>query len=428
MASGSIKDEGLAWPPTSHLLRECRRLATTAALPVVRSHRPWVGPAVTTLKRLMLASLTPWRSNLLGSQFEFNQAAIESCEHLLEARPIAPGLAGLARLPKANPVARQLLRKQIQWNAILADVLQRVGTASDQEAAALHGQLVRAATSLAPGPFIEILRAQARWDELMGQLAYALLGLHSSLTFEYRGYRTPIHLLKLTGAGPESWQPIAELHLKSYSLHAPLRPDHHVLEIGCGVGRDAMHLLPLLSNGTYVGVDIIAPSIHWCQANIVPRHPSARFVHLDVKSELYNPEGSLDPAAAPLPVESESTDRILLQSVFTHLLPDAIRHYLREFRRVLKQDGLVYASAFVVDEDSRRLIGIKSPQLTFAHRHRSGAWIDSYDAPEEAVGLPIDLVRRMVAEAGLRTVAIVPGSWPGRPADGYQDALILGRA
>jgi methyltransferase family protein len=44
-----------------------------------------------------------------------------------------------------------------------------------------------------------------------------------------------------------------------------------------------------------------------------------------------------------LPVADGSVDRIILASVFTHLLPTEVLHYMREFRRALKPSGLVYA-------------------------------------------------------------------------------------
>src|SRR5207244_6264227 len=132
------------------------------------------------------------------------------------------------------------------------------------------------------------------------------------------------HLLELTGSASACWEGDARGHLEDYARHAPIAPHHRVLEVGCGIGRDAMHLAPLLPLGSYTGVDITAPSIEWCRRNITARHPQISFFHLDVQSDLYNPSGALDPAQIALPAADGSIDRILLQSVFTHLFAPAV--------------------------------------------------------------------------------------------------------
>ena len=107
--------------------------------------------------------------------------------------------------------------------------------------------------------------------------------------FEYKGYRIPEPLMNLTGAGSESWEIIAREHMEQYERYAPIDQDAAVLEVGCGVGRDAMQLEDHLSEkGRYVGIDIIRPSIEWCQANIAARHPNFSFHYLDIQSQIYN--------------------------------------------------------------------------------------------------------------------------------------------
>ena len=175
--------------------------------------------------------------------------------------------------------------------------------------------------------------------------------------FEYKGYRIPVRLIDLTGGGTDTWDVIARGHMEAYERYAPIAADASVLEIGCGVGRDAMQLAEHLSErGRYVGIDIIAPSIEWCRANITPRHPNFSFVHLNIESQIHNPGGAAKVTEVALPVESGSVDRILLQSVFTHMFADGIVHYLKEFRRVLRPDGKVVASVFLIDADVRRRI------------------------------------------------------------------------
>lgn len=151
--------------------------------------------------------------------------------------------------------------------------------------------------------------------------------------FEYQGFSIPVDLVELTGGGPETWDVISVGHMREYERYCPIDASHDVLEIGCGVGRDAIQLTKLLSSGTYTGVDIIKPSIEWCGANITSRFPNFRFHYLDIHSQIHNPSGQVRVQEVQLPVKDQSIDRIILQSVFTHMFEPDIVHYLREFRR-----------------------------------------------------------------------------------------------
>ena len=60
-------------------------------------------------------------------------------------------------------------------------------------------------------------------------------------------------------------------------LTAGLRPDHHVIDIGCGSGRLALPLTNFLRRGRYEGFDIDPDMIAWCRRSITPRHPDFGF-------------------------------------------------------------------------------------------------------------------------------------------------------
>ena len=156
----------------------------------------------------------------------------------------------------------------------------------------------------------------------------------------------------LTGGGPDTFDSISQWHFSLLDKWIGIDPDHTVLlEIGCGIGRDAIPLSERLIAGKYVGVDIIKPSIEWCTANIATRHPQFSFLHFDVEDQLHNKMGILKTSDVSVPLPDQSVDRIILFSVFTHMFRLDIEHYLREFRRLLKLDGLVYATTFIYDDD-----------------------------------------------------------------------------
>jgi SAM-dependent methyltransferase len=249
--------------------------------------------------------------------------------------------------------------------------------------------------------------------------------------FSYNGYEIPVDLVELTGGGPATWDAIARMHMDAYARYAPIEPSFSVLEVGCGVGRDAIPLSHLLSPaGSYVGVDIIKPSIVWCQENITPTFPNFRFVHFDVQSDIHNPRGTISSADVKMPVPDASVDRILLQSVFTHMFEPDIVSYMREFVRALRPRGVVIASFFIIDDETRALAVATGQWLTFQHQINPDCWVNDPEHPEGAVSYTEAALRRMLAASGLRLLQqIHRGVWCGREglADG-QDMCILGRA
>lgn len=55
------------------------------------------------------------------------------------------------------------------------------------------------------------------------------------------GYDIPTRLLNLTGGGPETFEVIATGHIHDLKRHIDIGPGQSVLEIGCGIGRDAIY-------------------------------------------------------------------------------------------------------------------------------------------------------------------------------------------
>lgn len=250
--------------------------------------------------------------------------------------------------------------------------------------------------------------------------------------FEYKGYRIPVPLVDLTGGGTDTWDVISRGHMEQYEKYAPIARNASVLEVGCGVGRDAIQLTEhLTSEGSYVGIDIIRPSIEWCQANITPRHPNFTFHYIDIQSQIHNSGGALRVRDVKLPVPPASADRIILQSVFTHMFYDDIVHYLKEFRRILKPGGKVFTSFFVIDDEVRALLetnrGNPAFSLTFAFRYSEGCFINDETYPEGAVAFTPERLHKMLARSGMvLDQPIHPGFWSGREGltDG-QDIAVL---
>ena len=250
-----------------------------------------------------------------------------------------------------------------------------------------------------------------------------------SSTFRYDGFDIPVDLARLTGGGPETWDDITRGHLLEYERYCPIAPEHGVLEIGCGVGRDAIGLSRILGpEGHYLGIDIIRPSIEWCQENITAKFANFEFRYLDINSQIHNPGGSLQVRQVTLPVETASVDRIILQSVFTHMFEEDIVHYLHEFRRALRPNGRVFSSWFVLDNESLQMAqSDPDGPLTFRFEYGDGCLINDEQYPEGAVGFRPASFERILRRGGFELdQPIHRGFWCGREgvSDG-QDIAVL---
>ena len=109
------------------------------------------------------------------------------------------------------------------------------------------------------------------------------------------------------------------------SLLAPqLRENSTILEIGCGVGVTASMLL---SNFPvrYIGVDASPKMLQRCRKRLMRFDQRASLLNLDVERN-------------SIPIQDESVDVIIAESVFAILNPEII---FRECRRVLKNGGII---------------------------------------------------------------------------------------
>jgi len=243
------------------------------------------------------------------------------------------------------------------------------------------------------------------------------------------GRRDPLiapHGLWFVG-GEKDYKKINEEFMRYFLELGGLKPDHRVLDVGCGVGAVASRLSRFLTpQGSYDGFDIVAAGIRWASKHITGRFPNFHFVHADVFNRHYNPKGKLDPDSFAFPYADASFDLVFLKSVFTHMRPAAVQHYFREIRRVLKPKGKCLATAFLLNEESKALIRAGKSTLLLNHE------LDGYSVldpkfPETAVGLPEAEFQRWYEQASLKLQPPAHyGSWPGRESYmSYQDILIL---
>ena len=249
-------------------------------------------------------------------------------------------------------------------------------------------------------------------------------------THHFRGFDIPVHLMLLTGGGPDTFDAISDVHMQNLEREHQLRPGLRILELGCGIGRDAIPLAERIGpSGSYLGIDIIRDSVDWCTRNITARYPYARFHFDDVKDSLHNPSGTEDFESVRLP--NFEADLIVAQSVFTHMLPQELTHYLREFARVLVPGGTVYATFFSVTPEileSARRTNLTPWDLRFEHDLGDGCYVNELEHLTGAVAYTEPTILAMLAEAGLQLRGhIRPGGWSGYFSEAHdgQDTLVL---
>lgn len=147
--------------------------------------------------------------------------------------------------------------------------------------------------------------------------------------------------------------------------------------------------------------------------------PRFQFLHMDVNSPYYNPDGSMHPDEMVLPVEPASFDVTVLFSVFTHLLPSTFMRMASEVERVLKPNGRCLATFFVLDNLTDRSV------FSLNHQVEEYCRVESEESPESVVGYTTDFINDTFAKSGFRLKTFYPGSWTGQPGLGLQDQILF---
>jgi SAM-dependent methyltransferase len=202
-----------------------------------------------------------------------------------------------------------------------------------------------------------------------------------------------------------------------------LRPNHRILDVGCGVGRLALPLKGFLDqNGIYEGFDVREAAIRWARRRIARGDRRIRFRHVDVFSRYANPSGSIPPSEFRFPYEDGTFDLVVLFSVFTHLVAEDLRRYLSEIARVLHPDGRSAATFRLMDRPGV----VEHPEVTYEYRHDFGEFLAADPAvPERAIAYREPFVRQEYAAAGLEVSRIVYGRKPAVPGGATGQDMII---
>jgi SAM-dependent methyltransferase len=214
--------------------------------------------------------------------------------------------------------------------------------------------------------------------------------------------------------------------LKRFVRLGQLQPHHQVLDIGSGIGRAAIPLTGYLDQrGGYEGFDVVELGVRWCTEQITRRYPNFRFTYVPLANDLYREDGS-DAASFRFPYEDNRFDFAIANSLFTHMLPEEVGNYLGEIRRVLKPGGKCFATFFILNETSKKLME-KQPEFRFRYDYGHYFLFDE-KVKSANVGYEEGFLQKMTEDNGLHIAGTYYGFWPGRPqreCEDFQDFLIL---
>src|SRR5262249_11790042 len=118
------------------------------------------------------------------------------------------------------------------------------------------------------------------------------------------------------------------------------------------------------------------------------------------------------------PFADASFDFVYLGSVFTHMLPGDVVHYVGEIARVLAPGGTTAASFFLLNEDRRADVDAGRSFIPFPFRDASGrAPLPVRERPEAAIAIDETYVLGAYTRAGLAVERIRRGDWWKGSAD-----------
>lgn len=188
------------------------------------------------------------------------------------------------------------------------------------------------------------------WRYTARQLYYFPIDIYEKQTGK-RDKLTPPKGMIFTGSGDFRQQ--GRDMVEKFKSLGDLRPEHKVLDIGSGIGRIAVGLTEYLNEkGRYEGFDVMERGVLWCQNNISTVYPNFQFKYTPLKNDLYRNDGEAAENFT-FPYADNQFDFIVLTSVFTHMMPEEVKHYLGEIQRVLKPEGKCFATFFVLNEESK---------------------------------------------------------------------------
>lgn len=216
-------------------------------------------------------------------------------------------------------------------------------------------------------------------------------------------------------------------HFRNYT---GITPKSRILDIGSGIGRMAVPFTKFLDkDGSYEGFDIVKQGVDWCTANITSRYPNFHFTLIPLKNDLYNLSTDKKASGLVFPYPDNDFDLVFLTSVFTHMLPDDVAHYIKEIKRVLKPGKSCFATFFILDAESESSM-FKKGSKTFPHNYGNYSLMDK-NVKEANVAYQKEHIFGLLEASGFEISHHFRGYWSGMAPgkiNEHQDVIIFKKA
>lgn len=263
-----------------------------------------------------------------------------------------------------------------------------------------------------------------QWRFRVRRWVYWPLDVFEYLTDRRRPPYPPRGLI-FTGAGDFKAQ--GEKLLQEFIDYGQLKPADKVLDIGSGMGRLAIPMTKYLnSQGSYDGFDVVKLGIDWCTKHIYSEYPNFKFTYVPLYNDLYT--GHTQKAEDfRFPYPDNHFDKVVLLSVFTHLLPQETAHYIAEIGRVLKAGGLCYATFFVMNDESKQMM---HQGFSFPHEYENYYLMSKQVKAANVAYKEAFLFQELIESNALKVLDFLPGWWCGRQEEDcvqFQDVVIFGK-
>ncbi len=216
-------------------------------------------------------------------------------------------------------------------------------------------------------------------------------------------------------------------YLEMFKKHGQLKPNANFLDIGSGIGRVAIPLTNYLeSHAKYQGFDVIELGVTWCQNNITRKFDNFTFKYVPLLNDLYRDTGA-DAATYKFEYPENHFDFACSVSVFTHMVPKEVANYFDELEKVMKPEGKIFATFFIINEENSRFMKANSG-FNFNHK------LDGYylmDANVKGANVAFDeqyLLREIIKTDRFKVTAKSYGHWCGRDKEDswdFQDVYII---
>ena len=173
------------------------------------------------------------------------------------------------------------------------------------------------------------------------------------------------------------WDSLGKLQL-DYLVEQGLKPEHYVLDVGCGPLRAGVHFMGYLEPGHYAGIDKRGDTLERARDVELPRYG------LQDKHPNLLVNGAFEFTKL-----GQTFDYAIAQSVFTHLPANNIVRCLVEMAKVLNPGGRFYATIYENPHGKKFLGEIQQSErvVSYPDRDKYHYDLETLAAVTEGTGL-----------------------------------------